>query len=144
MQYKLEPNSDLYEIKKKISSGGLQTGNFYCGVRNEHYSPNRGKQDSISAMMDEARITWALYMLNNMEIAVAYIDDKVKRHNVESVLIHGLRKYLRENINVKVKGRIEDVFFGHANKPTKVFNIVHYGDVEMLPDELKNITKWEK
>jgi len=147
MQYKLEPNSDLYEIKMKITSGGLQTGNFYCGVGKEYYSPNRGKKDSISAIMNKDRIAWASYMLECMDIAVAKIEDKKCRLNVEAALIHGLRKYLRENKNVKVKGRIEDVFFGHANKPTKEFNICHAGDagdVEKLPEELKKITKWGK
>ncbi len=142
MQYKLEPNSDLYEIKKKISLGGLKTGNFYCGVRNEHYSPNRGKQDSISAMMDEKRIGWAWNMLDKMDVAVAKIEDKERRLNVEAALIHGLRKHLREKLNVTVKGLIENVFFGRVTKePTEVFDICHAGDFKQLPAELIEIKK---
>lgn len=157
--YKLEPGSNLYKVKKKIFLKESQTDNSYCevreenrycGVRNAHYSPNHGKKGSISAMMNENRIRWALNMLKDMYIAVAKIADddqknqEKKRLYVEAVLIRGLRKYLRENENVKVKGRIEDVFFGHASKPTKVFDIDHAGDFEQLPNELKKITKQEK
>ncbi|MFA5286127.1 MAG: hypothetical protein WC347_11070 [Smithellaceae bacterium] len=152
--YNLEPGSNLYEVKKKIflkepSYCEVIEANCYCGVSGAHYSPNRGKKDSISAMVNDDRIRWASNMLKDMYIAVAKIEDddqenqEKKRLYVEAALIHGLRKHLK--LSDKIPRYILDVFFGRVTKePTEAFNICHDGDFKQLPEELTKIKQWEK
>jgi len=133
--------------KKPINENG------YCGIKENHYSPNRGQIGCIGALLNKNRIEWAMTMLNVLEIAIAkittevdgkemLIDDNASLKEIEAAIIIGLRKGFKEGEKITdgIPNNIENTLFGGISSyPKNDLNIEHRGDVGSLPDEITKI-----
>jgi len=130
-------------------------GNCYCGVKDKHYSPNRGLINCISELVKDNRLDWARDMLAKLEIAIATVtinDDKNKikdpktLQEIEAAIIYGLRQKLKDDYKITkdLPSNVETVFYGGISRSPKgkTFEIAHEGDKDKMPKKIRDITSY--
>ena len=142
--YELPGNgfTDFLKITYCKGTSEINNDNCYCGVKDRHYSPNRGQISCIAALLDGKRIKWAMDMLNVLEIAIAPLSDVKILEEIETALISNLRR------NAKIDqypSFIQTAFFGGISKkpdPEKELKIVHAGDIGKMPGEIIKVSSY--